>query len=285
MITVEALRAVGATAARAAEVLEPLKAACALSQVFPDVRLARSARRKAVGCKGLIDWNSRPQTFIHGRAADPKMSARFRNGLERNSANSDGDQPAPVFGALQLLRRPSAIVRCVVFVGVKSINRMVRRRPRPHVREEHREVVLPSIAYANSPPAPAREILIGLPVAPRLHAQPCLVFRRSRAMGSGAVGRHSLGPFCDEFAVRAEVLPPLRLIAAAGWRGPRFSQERPEADAGGPALAHAKPVRSAPGAFARRQFLQHRQPTELFASDVDEFHAVNCIAGPRKQEP
>src|SRR5258708_12147525 len=88
---------------------------------------------------------------------------------------------APVEGLLRL-RGPAAVAGFVVAVVLDAVDRVLRRRSRPHVRVERRVVVEPTIAHQD---AAASVVLVALVVrieAAFLHRTPDCIFRRSRSL-------------------------------------------------------------------------------------------------------
>ena len=78
------------------------------------------------------------------------------------------------------MRRPTAIVRTVVFIMVDTVEAVSRGWLQSHVSEEVLEGVLPSVTDLNAPCSAVIVRLEALVVAPTLHRSPSCVLRTSR---------------------------------------------------------------------------------------------------------
>src|ERR1700732_17381 len=62
----------------------------------------------------------------------------------------DGVAHVPLIMRLLVSRSPAAVFRRVISIVVQSIERICRRRPRPHVGQERHKIALPAVAHADA---------------------------------------------------------------------------------------------------------------------------------------
>lgn len=144
-------------------------------------------------------------------------------------------------------RRPAAITRIVMAVIVDPIDRMLRRRARPHVAVEPLEIIRPLMADRNASRAVARPRTGATIKASRFHRMPYGEFRR----------------ICQ--AMRAVSHVAMCAPVAATANGQFSQQQRRQNSRGRSALATANPFRFLVTAPMRRRKFQHSEPSELLA--------------------
>lgn len=94
----------------------------------------------------------------------------------------DVDAVAPI-SALFRDGRPPAVPRLVVAVAVDAVDRVRRRRPWTHVREERFKVIRPSLAHGDAAPAIQRVRVLAGVCAATAHRIPRVVLGRGPGYG------------------------------------------------------------------------------------------------------
>lgn len=99
-------------------------------------------------CQSLLKRPAESESLIQraGRNPDARSPLRFR---QRLAAKSDASVRAFIDGLLGE-RGPDAVLRRVRAVVVFAFERVIRRRPPAHIRDEHCEVIAPLVAHADA---------------------------------------------------------------------------------------------------------------------------------------
>jgi hypothetical protein len=161
-------------------------------------------------------------------------------------------------------RCPMAIVRLIIAVHVLSVDGMLWRRLRAHVRKEVLKAIPPAVAYGNAARSVVGIFAIGLNIASLFHFTPRLIFRCAGAMMRSAIG------IADQYFIavlRGNTSATFGGLANVGCRGDLLV----------PAIAQAPPHRVA--RVANHRPLNYSEPTELFALQIKRHES-----SPRNQE-
>jgi hypothetical protein len=212
-------------------------------------------------CNVAMGWTGKSQIYrpsgikpvYQSALGDAKFSGPLTNCL-CSAIESDRLTAAAIVILLGACR-PSAIVRCVVAIGVDAINGMMRTWSAAHIGKEVLKTVLPSVANSNTAAA-----IIGVPdvrwgIASGFHGNPRAIF--------GGPGT-TVG--CDNLTVQTATTRGSALREIAG-RNETFC----------PAFTSAYPTDAAP----EMGTLGNDCPTsELLSTQIKESHRLPFCAAP-----
>jgi len=163
---------------------------------------------------------------------------------------------APIVG-LFFSRGPSAVARLVVAVIVDALDRMLRRGAWPHVSEELRKILSPTVGHGDPSATVAMVIRVILFVATTLGVEPRLILG-----GAGA----SVGPSVQWTS--------LFVPAATAFGKPLF-EGRSVDNSFGPTFAFAKPPCSPER--VRGRGTQNRPSVKLAVGEIDLLHLFRVL--------
>lgn len=152
----------------------PTAARPATSKFAECSRHHRTAVTAAFPARGLPEWTR--QQALCSQSAEP-LSTKIHPWSFRDSA----------IAGLLAPRRPAAIIGAVRAVVVISFDRVSWRGARPHVEQECREAVQPSIADADATAAVARVRLLMWVIATAFDACPDSILRCDRPTSRSSV--------------------------------------------------------------------------------------------------
>lgn len=145
----------------------------------------RTFRQTIAGCLNrLIDRHATvdPSLQRHSTHAGSLCSLRYGHAL---AADHHQSHVAPV-GRLNGGRRPAAVQRFVVAVGIGAVKRQPGRAA-AHISKERLERCVPAVAHRNTSSAVVPILLAFRPVAPIEHRAPCVELSRRLAADRVAV--------------------------------------------------------------------------------------------------
>jgi hypothetical protein len=130
----------------------------------------------------------RPSHHFETVAQRRERHAELRRPIGQNFDPTEGFEPHVPSRVAKLLGSggPIAVLRAVASVVISAFNRVLCRRPSPHVGVEVCERVEPTVTNSNSAPSIVAELLGGRIVAPTLYGSPGIVF---------GCPRHAMGAF------------------------------------------------------------------------------------------
>ncbi len=148
--------------------------------------MAFQSRRQGSFYAPTVGAQSRPQrAVIHIEDARP-FRHRLGAPVERNLS-----VPARIVRLFYMVR-PSAVLGRVRTVIVDAVDRVLLRWASPHVFEERREVVAPTVTHPYSAASIIGELVVLRVVAAVFYSLPCRVFFRWISIETVAVGARSL---------------------------------------------------------------------------------------------
>lgn len=130
---------------------------------------------------------TRFDTHVGNGRADTEVATGSGESWKANAVYRHSYKTPSVFRTLLDKRGPSAIVRRIILIAVKTINGVIWARLAPHVSQKCNKGGSPIFTNTNTSPSPVGVVLAFWVVATSLHSKPRLVFRAFVALSTMTV--------------------------------------------------------------------------------------------------